>query len=363
MRKTIKKSNNFIKGRYDLNVSEQRLLLLGIAQIKKEDLINDKKVYTINIKDIDEKFVKYNRSRLSEFCNTLMGKIVDLPTDKKNKFDKVGMVSNMVWDGDDGTIQIEFHSKLKPFLYELKGTFTTYHLEEVMSFKSKYSIRIYELLIQYKNSNHKSVEFELEELFQILDLSEGMKLMTNFKKKVLEIAKKEINENSNILINYKLIKQGRSFKKIKFNFEQNIQIIEQRKILELEGSTEYYQQQLKEILDWYNGDKDKNISKGIHISNDYLDYFFNSYFDKFFINKNFLIHNDIYRLNKIFEVKNEENGFKEYNIQLIQGERTFQQNTKEISPIGLYLWLKDKITEEDKPKENLFEYSNVEPEF
>jgi len=311
MRKIIKKSNDFIKGRYDLNISEQRLLLLGISQIKKEDLINDNKVYTINIKDIDEKFVKYNRSRLSEFCNTLMSKIIDLPTDKKNKFDKVGMVSNMVWDGDNGTITIEFHQKLKPYLYELKGTFTTYHLEEVMSFKSKYSIRLYELLIQYKNSNHKSVEFELEELFQILDLTQRMRTISNLKDKVLEISKKEINENSNILINYKLIKQGRSFKKIKFYFEQNLQVIENRKILELEGSTEYYQKQLKEIEEYLNNSHEDNYKKNIHLSIDYLERFFNTYFEKFYINKNFLIHNDIYKLNKIYEEKKEDS-FKYY---------------------------------------------------
>jgi len=50
-------------------------------------------------------------------------------------------------------------------------------------------------------------------------------------------------------------------------------------------------------------------------------------------------------------------------FELSQGKRIFKQDTQEISPYGLYLWLKDKITEEDKPKENIFEYSNEEPLF
>ena len=58
--------------------------------------------------------------------------------------------------------------------------------------------------------------------------------ITAFKKKVLEIAKKQINEGSDLFIDYKLIKQGRAFKwieiyintkmgqQLEINFEESI---------------------------------------------------------------------------------------------------------------------------------------------
>jgi len=49
-----------------------------------------------------------------------------------------------------GVVELEISEKLKPFLLQLKKNFTKYNFENVISLKSGYSIRIYELLKQFE---------------------------------------------------------------------------------------------------------------------------------------------------------------------------------------------------------------------
>lgn len=59
-----------------------------------------------------------------------------------------------------GIVQVEFHKSLKPYLLQLQeyGNFTKYQINNVVNFKSQYSIRLYELLKlkSFTNSSNPS---------------------------------------------------------------------------------------------------------------------------------------------------------------------------------------------------------------
>ena len=87
--------------------------------------------------------------------------------------------------------------------------FTKYHIEQTHALNSRYSLRLYELVIQYLKIG-KTPIFELKKFrFQLGLLPENYKEMKNFKKYVLDLAVNEINEKTNIIINYEQKKKGR----------------------------------------------------------------------------------------------------------------------------------------------------------
>lgn len=87
--------------------------------------------------------------------------------------------------------------------------FTRYHIEQTHALNSRYSLRLYELVVQYLKMG-KTPIFELKKFrFQMGLLPENYKEMKNFKKYVLDLAVNEINEKTNITINYEQKKKGR----------------------------------------------------------------------------------------------------------------------------------------------------------
>ena len=87
--------------------------------------------------------------------------------------------------------------------------FTRYHIEQTHTLNSRYSLRLYELVVQYLKMG-KTPIFELKKFrFQLGLLPENYKEMKNFKKYVLDLAVNEINEKTNIDISYEQKKKGR----------------------------------------------------------------------------------------------------------------------------------------------------------
>ena len=216
----IVKHNDLIqKAHYNLSMQEQKIILYLISKIKPQD--DDFHLYEFKIKDfceicgIDEK----NGKNYITLKNTIKNL-----TDKSNwviiKDDKGKEAETLVrWIekpyiyAKSGIIKIRLDKDMKPYLLKLKERFTMYNLYFTLAMKSKYSLRIYELLKSYQNLN--KCEFDIEELKKLL-FTEKYKLFTNFKKDVIDTAMREINDYSDISVTYELEKEGRKFHKIKF---------------------------------------------------------------------------------------------------------------------------------------------------
>ena len=104
---------------------------------------------------------------------------------------------------------------MKPYLLQLKENFTQYELLWTLKFKSKYAIRLYELVksIHYHDTQEYSRAFDLEELRRMLG-AETYKTYQSFKTRVLEPAIEEINQYSDKNVSYEPIKSGRTVSKI-----------------------------------------------------------------------------------------------------------------------------------------------------
>lgn len=122
--------------------------------------------------------------------------IISNPKIKK----KTGMVTfsvfNEIWDG---------------MLNFSKG-YRKYELVTAMQFNSVYSMRFYELLSGQK----RPLEFTFEQLREMLCINDKYKLVGDFKRWVLDVAKKELDESSPYSFNYIEIKEGRKVVAFKF---------------------------------------------------------------------------------------------------------------------------------------------------
>ena len=119
-----------------------------------------------------------------------------------------------------GIAHIKLDEDLAPYLFDLKQQFTQYQIYNVLGMKSAFSVRIYELMKSY--SFRHTITIELDELKRLL-MVENVKSYVNYKDfrvKVLEKAQTEINELTDINIEFEPIKTGRKVTSIKFIIEE-----------------------------------------------------------------------------------------------------------------------------------------------
>lgn len=118
-----------------------------------------------------------------------------------------------------GKAIVEIDRDLAPFLFDLKQKFTQYQLYNILPMKSAFSVRLYELMKSY--SFQKTKTFDLAELKHLLMLDDikSYNRFPDFRRKVLEKARDEINELTDLHIAYETITKGRKVVKIKFRIE------------------------------------------------------------------------------------------------------------------------------------------------
>lgn len=224
----IKKSNDLIEARYRLTLGEQRLVLLLASQIRKDD--KDFNYYEIKISDFAEMFgLKTDKSlyeKVEKIAGDLLGKKLYLKNDGKS-FEGTVWLSYVKYVSGSGTIKLRFDDCLKPYLLQLKHSingFTQYKLHTVMSFKSAYSIRLYELLKMevWKSEKLKSTQFEksfsLDEYRRILGVDKNAyPIFADFRKRVIDTTVLEISEQTELNISEtKYIKTGRKITGVTF---------------------------------------------------------------------------------------------------------------------------------------------------
>lgn len=219
----VVKSNELIqKARYDLTVQQQKLILFAISKIRKND--SPEKVYELSIDEVcsvmgleyDAGGTYYRRIKddLLKLTNRLWVKFPDRE-------------STVAWLGDadiiplSGTVYIQFHKKMAPYLFELVNRYTQYQLYEILALKGKYSIRLYEILRSYimrddQLDNEKEVSYSVDELRELL-CCESYKKWAEFERCVIKKAVDEINACSDIIrVKYDTFKSGRNVVKINF---------------------------------------------------------------------------------------------------------------------------------------------------
>ena len=143
--------------------------------------------------------------------------------DEDGKLVKSRWISQVKYLDNEGAIEIVFTPAVVQGISRINGVkefFTQYLLSQTAQLKSVYSSRLYELLIQWRSTG-KTPIINLEDFrAQLGGEEEQYKLMSDFKKRVLDLAINDINEKTDIKATYQQHKKGRSISGFSFNFKQ-----------------------------------------------------------------------------------------------------------------------------------------------
>lgn len=214
--KKVVKDNALINASYNLDLVEQRLILLAIIEVRNSPTpITPLHQLTIQASSYAESFnVSLNAAYLAlkdASENLFERKFSYIEKNKKGNLElvKSRWVSEVRYIESEAMVKLSFTPAVTPLITELEAHFTTYELNQVKFLTSSYSIRLYEILISWKNKQQTPV-ISLEELrLKLGVLEHEYPRMNNFKARILDNSIQQINEHTDIEATYIQHKKGR----------------------------------------------------------------------------------------------------------------------------------------------------------
>jgi plasmid replication initiation protein len=223
----IVKDNALMNASYNLALVEQRLILLAILEARESGKgINANDPLTVHAESYINQFKVEKHTAyqaLKDACKDLFARQFSYQQ-RSAKGNTTNMTSRWIsqigYTENEATVQLVFAPAVVPLITRLEEQFTKYDIEQISSLSSAYAVRLYELLICWRTTG-KTPIIELGEFRKRIGvLDTEYQRMDVFKRGVLELALKQINEHTDITATYEQHKKGRLITGFSFKFKQ-----------------------------------------------------------------------------------------------------------------------------------------------
>lgn len=250
-----RKSNIIVGSKYKSTLLENRLMAVCMAKIPKASEDGEGTItVTVAGAELRRLFGLKGKGgdfydRLDKTAANMTGRTIGFSDPDSQKFEYTAVVTNAKYE--DNVFTCEFNKNMRKYLKNIAKNFTVYSLSIMLSFKSNYSFRLYEILRSVtfppKGSKEKINDYELvysvaELKFELGVVNAELDAVKNelnnrrgvpnyekaiekspekvfedwkeFRRCVIEVAVKEINENpaTKMHVTYKTQKKGRGGK-------------------------------------------------------------------------------------------------------------------------------------------------------
>jgi plasmid replication initiation protein len=213
--KVVKANEIIQRARIDLGIAELKTFAYILSKVKPTD--KEGQSYTFSVQEycrvcgIDDKNGR-NYANVKKALKSLRDKSFWF-TDEDGRETTIGWLSKARIDKGNGKVTVKLDEDIQKYIVGWFEQYTQYSLCQVLPMQSQYSFLMFELLKSY--ANMKQHIFGLDDLKSRLGATH-YKDYRDFKKRVLDIATKEINLYTDLEISWEPISKGRKIIQIKF---------------------------------------------------------------------------------------------------------------------------------------------------
>ncbi len=213
--KSILMHNSITSGRFDVTACQLDILFMLLSMLEKNDEPNHE--YIISAMDIEHiTNKKWNYAQLRKSTEDFGSRMFEIET--KTSLKQLWLWSKVEYYHSTGTFGVVINPHARQYFFELKDNFTSLQLKSVLNCNSKYAKRLYGIACQYRNMKFNPMPLDdFKKMLGLIDKKgkDTYENATNLKKYVLDVAKKQINENTDVTFDYKLTKvRSRSYNTI-----------------------------------------------------------------------------------------------------------------------------------------------------
>ena len=226
MSKLIVKDNALMNASYNLDLVEQRLILLAIIEARESGKgINANDPLTVHAESYINQFGVHRNTAyqaLKDACDDLFARQFSYQeVNERGNTENIRSrwVSEVRYVDAEAIVKLVFAPVVIPLITRLEKRFTQYEMQQISELSTGYAIRLYELLICWRTTG-KTPIIDLADFRQKIGVLENKyQAMNDLKKRVLEPGLKQINEHTDITATYEQHKKGRLITGFSFKFK------------------------------------------------------------------------------------------------------------------------------------------------
>lgn len=214
----------------NMSLQELRFFSIYLSKINPKDI--DSRIVSFSLEDfrLIMELGRLNIDYLKNITNNLLGKVINIPSsDGGYEAFQVFKHCKVFRENEAWYIEIDAHDQALPLMFEFKEKYFSYKLWNALKLKSSNQLRIYEILKQYERIGYRILT--VEKLREMIGIDKKQyKVYKDFRKYVLDVCQKAIEENTDIKFTYEPYgKKGKGGKilEIKFNIFRNDQYQDQ----------------------------------------------------------------------------------------------------------------------------------------
>ena len=241
----IKKANQLITGRHKISAIEQKIFNLSLSKVTFDKQLG-RPVAEITVKEMREILNCKGNSiykHIQNLSRTLRDRTIIVNNLENDEFLMIGLIN--VVEYKSGVMRLKFEPEATDLVWNLKSDYTKLNLSLYKNLNNIYAIRLYEILksniykcvdelsityginnlkwmigmIQINDTIHKALirNKDIEEAIENSPEADSLRDISNFKR-ALNTAIGEINEVTDIYVEYSTIKGGKGGKVRAINF-------------------------------------------------------------------------------------------------------------------------------------------------
>lgn len=218
---SVSKANNLIDASYKLNVQAQKLILACLAKIDSRKAVP--KEISLTAKEFEDLMGITNNARrdLYSAADSLFTSSIIL-RDENEEVELYWVQKKVKKLRGEGKVTLVWSDDILKYISQLKSRFTSYKIRHIAHLQSTHSIRIYELLMRFKDTNVRMIS--VDDFKAALGISDKYKEFKTLKRDVLNPSLKELNARSNLDITLETVKKGRSVVALTFEFNEKPEV-------------------------------------------------------------------------------------------------------------------------------------------
>lgn len=223
---SITQGNPLALSRQEMGILTKRLLVLALSDITKEDLtLEPIRITAWEYAQLFNISGKSIYSRIEESARELLEQTIQIkePNGDWVMFQWVSEAryDNGREDGQMAAIEIKIHDRLKPYLLQLRRDFSIIPTEQLLSFESFNSMRLFEVLYTASYAGERSeLIFDVDDLKLRLGLDGKYERFKDFRY-VLDKAQEEFRAYTSLTYEYEPLKVGRKLQRVRFTIARN----------------------------------------------------------------------------------------------------------------------------------------------
>lgn len=216
---SVTKSNNLIDASYKLNVQAQKLVLACLAKVDSRKAIP--KEISITALEFSELMgIDHNAHReLYKAADALFKSSITL-IDDNEEVELYWVQKKVKKLKGQGKVTLVWSDDVLKYISQLRSRFTSYKLRDIADLQSSHSIRLYELIMRFNDTNVRKIS--IEEFKAALGIADKYEQYKDLNKWVIKPALRELSKKLNIEVT--TLKTGRKITALYFTFSDKKEV-------------------------------------------------------------------------------------------------------------------------------------------